>query len=157
MSRNPDNFVKEFDNFLNNPLDAFNAAYKHLDKFARVLDESFELGHSIRIPVDLIDEDDHYKAVMDIPGVLKQDIVIETVERPHKSLSIKASRMNEINMKNKTYMCQERHTKMYERILPLPYDADMDSINADYENGLLILSISKKINVQQVGKRVQVN
>lgn len=154
MQKTSESFLREFDNILSNPTNPFANAYKHLDKFARVLDESLEIGHNIR--VDFTDEGDHYEAVMDIPGVSKSDIVIDAIEDEQNRLSIKATRVIDNNQKNKRFIRQERSIRSYERVLELPIDADTNKINAVYENGVLHLIIEKKNRKERVGRRVQV-
>lgn len=139
MSKHPDRIVRELDNFLSNPADTFANAYKHLDRFARAFDESFDLGFNIR--VDLTDEGTHYKAIMDLPGVAESDINIDVID--DNVLYVKANRIVENSTTKKTFLRQERSTSTYERKLSLPNDIDPENISAYYEHGILSIKIDK--------------
>lgn len=139
MSRQPDRIARELDKFLNNPADTFANAYKHLDKFARAVDETFDLGFNIR--VDLTDEGDYYKAIMDLPGVVEKDINIDIID--DNVLHVKTLRNVEGSSNTKTYIRQERSTSTFERKLSLPNDIDPENISAYYEHGVLSIKIDK--------------
>jgi len=91
--------------------------------------------------VDVVDEGDKYLVEIDLPGVDKKDINVTLVDH---HLKIVASRKIEKEEKDENYIMSERVFSGYRRIIPLPEDADENSIKAKYENGVLRIEIGKK-------------
>lgn len=149
MSRHPDRIVQELDNFLSNPSETFANAYKHLENFLRVF-ESLEFGSNVR--VDLTDENTHYEAIMDLPGVLESDITVDMID--NNVLHVKAGRTAATS--KKMFVLQERSTSSYERKLSLPNDIDPTKISANYDNGVLIITVDKIIKTNNI-RRIIVN
>ncbi len=94
---------------------------------------------------DIYEKDGTYHIEMDIPGLKKDEISVETKDG---YLTIKAEKKEEVNDddKEKNYIRRERTYGKYERSFYLG-DLDEDNINASFENGMLKITVPKKEQV----------
>jgi len=119
-------------------------------KFLSRARKRFGLNFEYEVPaVDLVDKGDKYIVEIDLPGVDKKDINVTLVDH---HLKIVASRKIEKEEKDENYILSERMFSGYKRIIPLPEDADENSIKAKYENGVLRIEIGKKPGYE--GKKI---
>jgi HSP20 family protein len=77
--------------------------------------------------VNIMEDDDNFKLEVAAPGLAKEDFKINV---DNDLLSISAERKNETNEKNTRYS--------------LPEMVDTDNINANYENGVMTLTLPKR-------------
>ena len=88
-------------------------------------------------PVDIIEGDGFYQVNAEIPGVDKDKIEVTFED---STLTIKASpKVSE----EKKFLINERGNKEYERRFYFG-DIEEDSLNAKYENGILMVKINLK-------------
>jgi len=89
---------------------------------------------------DLYETENEYKMYFDIPGIEKDDISLK-VEKDILTLKAECSKKPD-----KGYNCIRSEMKFegYKRSFELNNAVDADKINADYENGTLILTLPKK-------------
>jgi len=97
-----------------------------------------------------VDEKGYYLEV-DLPGVKKEDIEISVNEGV---LTISGERKLEKKEEKDNYTRIESFFGRFERAFKLPSDADLDNIDAKYENGVLHIFIPKKAKPE--GKRIVV-
>jgi len=90
--------------------------------------------------VDIYDNDDNIVIKAELPGVAKQDIVIDVKGR---FLTLKGERSSENEVKEDKYHSRERAYGKFERIFTLPAEVDSDKIKADYKDGVLRIDIPK--------------
>ena len=90
--------------------------------------------------VDVINKDSEYIYNFTIPGVDKDNIKV-TID--DNILTVKGERKFEKDLKKDDYEVVESFYGVFERSLSLPEDADVDNIEAKYENGVLKLTIPK--------------
>lgn len=141
MNKNQEKFIKDLDNFLADPVSGIVKFYRNIDQ------GPYDISN---LSVDLIDEGDKYRALLDIPGVKKNDINIEIVDG--NCLKVSATRNRSTSIEGKTYIHKERSTQSFSRQITLPNDIEADSLQASYENGTLDITISKvqkKTNVKK--------
>jgi HSP20 family protein len=100
-------------------------------------------------PVDVIETENGYKVVAEIPGVKKEDIQIEFEDG---MLSISAN-MPKIDTNTK-YLIHERRNQKLRRTINFG-DIDEDTIKANYENGLLMVDINIK-KEEKVKKTIEI-
>ncbi len=91
--------------------------------------------------VDIREEDDKYVISADIPGVKPEDIDIQT---ENKVLTVRGERKVEHNEEKDGYIRRERVSGSFERSFRLPDVADLDKIEAKYENGELHILVPKR-------------
>ena len=90
--------------------------------------------------VDIYDNDDNIVIKAELPGVAKQDIVVDVKGR---FLTLKGERSSENEVKEDKYHRRERAYGKFERIFTLPAEVDSDKIKADYKDGVLKIDIPK--------------
>lgn len=113
-------------------------------------DDDFE--GSLR--VDMYEDDSGKSLILetDLPGVKKEDL---TVEVTSDSVSIRATRNEEVEEKKREYTYRERRTGTYARTVNLPAQVQPNEVNADFKDGLLKLTMPKKLVVQPEKVTVQ--
>lgn len=99
---------------------------------------------------DIYEKNGVYHIEMDVAGFAKEDISIEV---KNGYLTIKAEKNSETNEEdsNKNYLRRERVYGKYERSFDLG-DLDQDKINAQFNNGVLEITVPKKEEIDD--KRV---
>lgn len=102
--------------------------------------------------------EDSFLIAMEIPGVSKEDISIEIVDN---QLVIKAEKKqekkekqdpNSCDCRNDDCMCTYSYSKAYAgfyRTVSLPENAELDKIDAIYENGILKVKIGKRKSAKE--------
>ncbi len=96
-----------------------------------------------RIPrFDMKEQKGKYIITMEIPGSLA-DAIESKIE--NGKLSINAKILQEKDDNTTSYYRHERHASSYRHEVDLPTDADANSLQKEYKDGLLIISINKKI------------
>lgn len=155
MNKNQEKILKDLDNFLADPVSGIVNFYNRLDR----LDNNKQTSNTVNAPeypvygnvlaTDIIDEDTHYRVMMDLPGVLKKDI---NIELDNKYMNITAVRNHEFIKEGKNYLKQERSSQKISRKIKIPDDIEPDSLTATYEDGVLniiINKIQKKGNIKK--------
>lgn len=91
--------------------------------------------------MDMKQEGDNYIITMDIPGMDKDKINVETKQG---MLIISGERQSETkDNKNNKYYRQERSFGSFMQAIPLPDDAKTDQIDAKYNNGVLTVTVAR--------------
>lgn len=97
---------------------------------------------SYRVPrFDMKEQKGKYIITMEIPGSLSNAIETQ-VKNSRLSVSAKISEEKDDNSTN--YYRHERHARSYRHEVMLPADVDADSLQKEYKDGLLILTLDKK-------------
>ena len=91
--------------------------------------------------VDVRETEENYLMEVELPGMTDQDIELN-VEDNILTLSSKKEESKE--EKKNGYLIRERRNREFARTFVLPKDVDRDKINAEFKNGLLVVSIPKK-------------
>lgn len=97
--------------------------------------------------VDLIDEDNAYIVMIDLPGVNKDAVDIEITP---DSLTISGERSIETEEEDQTqgFYRSERSFGSFSRTVALPADVEVDEASADMQQGVLIVTLPKKKSEQ---------
>jgi len=91
--------------------------------------------------LDVQEEDNSYRVSADLPGVKKKDIQI-TVEG--NQVTIEAEVKREESKKDRKELHTERYYGKTYRSFSLPQEIDSDKCVANYEEGVLTLTLPKK-------------
>ncbi|NOU24435.1 MAG: Hsp20/alpha crystallin family protein [Methylotenera sp.] len=102
--------------------------------------------------VDIKDSDNAYVFLAELPGVNKENLHI-TVDGSTVTIAAEIKQHDE-ESKDEKIVRSERYFGSVSRSFQLPVDVNQDTANASYENGVLKLTLPKKLNV--VGKRIEV-
>ena len=102
---------------------------------------------------DITDEGDHFLLEADMPGFEKNDIHLDV---SGDTLTIKAERLTKNKTEDKNrYVCSERSYGSYSRSFDIT-GIDAAGIKAKYNNGVLSLTLPKKVEKQPESQRVEI-
>ncbi len=100
-----------------------------------------ELMNAVWSPLtDVIEDEEKYSLRLDLPGVKKEDVKITFV---NGQLSISGERHSETEKKDATYHHVERSFGKYYRAFNLPEKIMEDKIDAEFNDGILNITIPK--------------
>lgn len=88
--------------------------------------------------VDLYETEDNFVVIADLPGVVKDDLILELT---HDNLEIKGER--KVNQDSGHYHVTERMVGSFDRTLVLPDGIDRDKIQATFKDGILEINLPK--------------
>lgn len=103
------------------------------------------------LAVDIFDREGKIILEAEIPGVQKDDI---QVNAKGKTLTISAERKIDEEVKDENRFRRERRHGKLERSFSLPFAINEEHVEAKYDNGVLILTISKPEEEQK--KQIQI-
>jgi HSP20 family protein len=84
--------------------------------------------------------DDGLIVTAEIPGVEPDDIDISIID---ESLTISGSRDDEELAENSQYVRRERPSGKFSRTIELPFQIDVDAVQAQFQNGLLRIELPR--------------
>jgi len=102
---------------------------------------------------DIKETDDKFIMESELPGFNKEDISIDI---NGNSLTLKAEHKTENEEKTGKYIRRERSYGAYERSFDIT-GIDSDKISADYKNGILILTLPKKLPQAPASRKLTIN
>jgi len=103
--------------------------------------DDFFRQEGARLPnVDLREEKDRFLVQAELPGMAKEDVVIDL---EGDVLGITARKEQDIEEKRDGYIRRERGSMHFHRQMRLPENVDRDRIKARMENGILEVSLPK--------------
>ena len=102
--------------------------------------------------VDVYEEKDSFVVKAELPGVAKEDISLDVEDRV---MTLKGETEQDNEVKEENYYRRERVSGSFERAFTLPADVDPESINAEYKDGVLTVTIPKP--EKQKSKQVTVH
>jgi HSP20 family protein len=109
--------------------------------FNSFFDEGGDAGRRRWAPaVDLLERDDSLVLRADLPGLTEDDVKIEVRD---DVLTISGERKAEHEDRQNGYYRVERSFGSFARSLQLPHGVDADGIAAQFENGVLEITIPK--------------
>lgn len=90
--------------------------------------------------VDVVEQEDHYRIVADLPGMKRENIHVN-VER--NTLSISGERNQVEEKKGERWYRRERTSGTFKRVFSLPETVDPDNVSAEYKDGELTVTVPK--------------
>ena len=105
----------------------------------------FEAATSGGVPVDVLDADEAFVVTADLPGYEKSDI---DVRLSGDTLSIAAERETEHDEATAEYVRRDRSSQHVSRSVRLPEPVDEESTTAEYDNGVLTVTLEKAAPVE---------
>jgi len=104
--------------------------------------------------LDIKEADDNYLINIEIPGVAKEDVDIRIEGH---TLTVSGEKKQEKTEDRENYHCIERRYGSFQRTLTLPQDANADSIDAKFKDGVLTIAIKRKEkSIPKETKKVEV-
>ena len=90
--------------------------------------------------VDIKETKNSYQITVEVPGVDEKEVSVEVYG---DALIISGEKTREKEEKDDRYHSIERSYGSFRRVLALPVDADGDSIDATFKNGVITISVSR--------------
>ena len=97
-------------------------------------------------PVDVYETDKAYVVEAELAGYKQDEVQVNVDKHVLRLTSSKQSPKEEA--KDKKSLVRERYYKAFERSFSLPEDIDENAITGEFTNGLLVLTLPKKEEVQ---------
>ena len=101
--------------------------------------------------MDLAEADDSFLVLIDLPGVKKEEIKVEVEQN---TITVSGERKMEEESK---LLIQERTQGTFNKVITLPESADMDTVMAKYEDGVLSIVVSKKEECKTERKNIRID
>jgi HSP20 family protein len=95
--------------------------------------------------LDMYETDDEVVVEAAVPGVKPEEIDVQVTGNV---LTIKGERKEEKKEEKASYISQERRFGSFSRSVTLPADVDMDEAEAEFEHGVLTLTLPKLESVK---------
>lgn len=120
--------------------------WEPFDEIDRIFRDFSTLGSprntntSFDLAVDVYEDGQNLVAEMNLPGLKGEDIDVE-IEQNHLRISGKREEMQE--KKEKSHYAKEIRRGSFERVVALPTRIDADNVKAEYEGGVLTVTMPK--------------
>ena len=100
------------------------------------------------------EQENKYIFSLAVPGMKKEDF---TIEVKNGGLSITGKHTHTETTKQRKYKRQEYNYNAFTRFFPLPKDADNMEVEAQYQNGVLVLTVAKKVAKPESGRKIAIH
>ncbi len=97
--------------------------------------------------------EDAYEINVELPGVNPDDV---DVSIHNNNLIVRGEKRHTRQEKGRTFFFSEREYGLFQRSFRLPPDADAESIDASFSDGVLCLKIAKQAPSKPAGKKIEV-
>jgi len=139
------NPVKEFENFND----------KIQNIFGEFPNSGFNYDNSFRPKTDIYSDEQNIYVELEVPGIKKEDLKISLKDYV---LTITGEKKNQNNDNKKlSYIKSERSFGAFSRNFNLSKEIDQENIQANYENGILRIVITKQLKEQKLEKEIKIN
>lgn len=157
--------IQDFDRFIDDK------AINNLQRFAKTVENIFtnELQKPVSsvpdntdslhtscmkgVACDVAVTEESYIIFIDLPGVDKESIVLNVSNSAHQ-LHMKVERKL---MEGLEYIRRERKFGVFSKTMTLPKDANLNSVDAKYENGVLRVTVKKYVGDTTEVRNVTIN
>ncbi len=103
--------------------------------------------------IDVIEKNDKLLITAELPGIKAEDIDISFADG---TLSIKGEKKTEKEAKGEAWYRAERSYGSFLRSIDLPSGIDANKINAEFENGVLEITVPKTTPAAHAAKKVTI-
>lgn len=108
-----------------------------------------------KMKCDIYEKDGAYHLEMDVPGFDKKDVQIEIDDNDYLTITAEKSSENNEEDDEKNYIRKERNYGKYQRSFYVG-GIDKDNIQANFENGILKISMPKKEEEKSSKKTIEI-
>lgn len=113
-----------------------------------------EAAAAVALPaVDISEDTEAYRIAAELPGMSEKDIEIAL---NGDTLVLKGEKRQESESKEKDYYLAERSYGAFQRAFALPDGIDRDKISAEFNKGVLHLTLPKTPAAQQQQKKIDI-
>jgi HSP20 family protein len=141
---------------LKDPFEALHRSMNQvLESFRRDFDfPSLESWEVVGAPnVDVSETDDAVQVAAELPGMDAKDVELSF---QGGSLVLKGEKTEEKESKEKDFHVRERRFGSFHRIIPLPAGVDINKAKAEYEKGVLRVTIPKTSEAKQQRRKIEI-
>jgi HSP20 family protein len=110
-------------------------------------------GRSIAPAIDVRAQDDRYLVEADLPGLDRKDIDFRVDE---DTLTISSDKEEKTEEKDEGYIRRERYSRSFRRSFRLPDDVDREKIDAEFQNGVVTVTLPRTGEKKSVGRQIEV-
>ncbi len=104
--------------------------------------------------VNVLEDADNFKLQLAAPGLSKEDFHINL---ENDRLTIEASKENSTEETGETYRRREYNYETFKRSFKLPEGVKTSDIGANYDNGVLTVTLPKKEEAKEVTKTIEIS
>ena len=115
--------------------------------------EIFTTASALAPRVDVSEDDDAYEITAELPGVEEKDIEITLKEN---LLTLHGEQKAEREEKKKDYHMTERRHGSFTRSFRLPDNVDADNIKAEFDKGVLTLTLPKSAEAKAKERKIAI-
>ncbi|HWS28907.1 MAG TPA: Hsp20/alpha crystallin family protein [Clostridia bacterium] len=136
------------------PYRSSNGMSNYFDEMEKMMDSAFRpvFGGLGGFRTDITDKGDHYLLEAELPGFKKEDIHLNI---EGDLLTITAKHEENKEEKDKQYVRRERSCSSYERSFDVS-EVKTEEIAANYNNGVLEMTLPKKSPATPVSKQIEI-
>jgi HSP20 family protein len=142
------------------PFREFSTMQDRMNRMNRLFRESYGPGApeesltttNFAPAVDIYEDEHTITLKLDVPGVEEKDIDVRIQDN---TLTVHGERKIEKEEKEENYRRVERQYGTFTRSFTLPSSVDLAHVNAQYDNGVLKISLAKKAEAKP--KQIKVN
>ena len=142
------------------PLREFSAMQDRINRMNRLFRESYSpegpeealTTTNYAPPVDIYEDEHNITLKIDVPGIDEKDI---DVRIEGNTLTVHGERKIEKEEKEENFRRVERQYGEFTRSFTLPSSVDTGQVNANYDNGVLKITLAKKADAKP--KQIKVN
>ncbi len=109
---------------------------------------------SLEPKIEVSEGKDSVKVLAELPGINEQDLDLQISSDGYLTITGEKRDAKEENYKGNYF--SELSYGLVKRTIPLPWDLDFDKANANYDNGILDISIPKTQTEKQKIKKINV-
>lgn len=102
---------------------------------------------------DVSETDHDIQVTVELPGVDEQDVDVTLWDN---TLRIRGEKRAEKKEQEKDYHLTERSYGTFERIIPMPYNLDPESVDAKFSKGVLTVILPKPPEARETAKKIPV-
>ncbi|EFF73710.1 Hsp20/alpha crystallin family protein [Achromobacter dolens] len=103
--------------------------------------------------MDVIDDGDALRIVAELPGLSREDVVLEAVE---DMLVLTGEKRIELKSNEKGCYRVERAFGKFQRAIPLPSGVDLERAEASFDNGMLTVRVPKAATEAAATRRIEI-
>lgn len=140
------------------PFAGFNGIQRLMDRF---WDDPFwgfhgctsQLKNGNPMPIDVTSDEKQVVIKASLPGIKPEDVNV-TIQDSRLTIEGKVNSVEDAQKDR--YVIRERHSGSFYRSLALPKDLEDDNVDAQFENGVLVLTLPRVPEVKPHAKTVQI-
>ena len=121
----------------------------------RIFNDGWNNNRKNKPSVDIIENEKEFILITDLPGFDKKNVNIEIEE--NRDLSITANSKINKESNDEFYRIRERNDGSYYRKFDLPKNVVINKINAQFNNGALIIKIPKAKEVKSENRKIKIS